>query len=134
MPAKKKAQPVKKKAALAPAKKAVVVVAKKKEPVKLAPASAPVKAVAPLKVAAAAPPVRQESYAGQSFLTAAESYLRAQGQPATAEEIVAALAGGGFLFELHWPAEERASKAFASLVRNQKVFRQLPEGRFGLVE
>ena len=152
--------PVKKKITKPPAKKATsnkkVAVKEKAAPPKVQPVkpvkraepvkpAAPVAPVAPTRpveeevalpvadatVAVAAAPPPPVSYAGKSFTTAVEDYLRAGG-PSTAAGIIAALEGGDFQFE--WEPEERVRKAEASLARNQKLFLQLPDGQFGLVE
>jgi hypothetical protein len=85
---------------------------------------------------ASAMKLRPDHFFGKPPTTAAREYLEIRNEPATAEEILEALARGGFDFDAqNWKDEKYRLKNLAiSLGKNSAIFTRLPSGPFGLAK
>lgn len=80
--------------------------------------------------------IRPDEFFGRSTITAAREYLEKVHEPKPADEILAALAKGGFDFEAQdWKDEKvRLRNLAISLSKNTQIFTRLPSGPFGLTK
>jgi hypothetical protein len=83
----------------------------------------------------AAQPIRPDLFYGKSPIVAAREYLELRGRAVPVEEILQALAKGGFDFEAQkWTEETRLRNLAISLSKNSVIFHKLPNGTYGLVK
>lgn len=79
--------------------------------------------------------IRADQFYGKSPIVAAREYLESRGRAVTAEEVVDALARGGFDFdEQGWKKPDRVRSMAISLSKNTAIFHRLPNGTYGLVK
>ena len=79
--------------------------------------------------------ISADRFYGKSPITAAREYLEMRGRAVPPEEIVEALARGGFDFESQgWKKQDRVRSLAISLSKNSIIFHRLPNGTYGLVK
>jgi hypothetical protein len=84
----------------------------------------------------ASPDARPDRFYGKSPTTAAREYLEDRKKPASADEVLRALADGAFDFKAQgWENEKGRLRYLAiSLSKNTAIFTKLPNGLFGLAK
>ena len=79
--------------------------------------------------------ISAHEFYGKSPLVASRMYLEKVGEPVRVEEILDALARGGFDFEDQgWDEKSRLRALAISLSKNTAIFHRLPNGTYGLIK
>lgn len=79
--------------------------------------------------------ISAHEFYGKSPIVAARVYLEMVGEPVPVEEILDALARGGFDFEDQgWEEKSRLRALAISLSKNTAIFHKLPNGTYGLLK